>query len=419
MAEFHDEREWMPKEQRERYLVKGLRRIGQYAYERAPAMKKKFDDAGFDSSQFRSLKDLEKIAVTTRDEFIRMERAHPPFGGFLAIPFHHLKRVFIHPGPQYETMDDVDIEHATKVVYKLGVRKGDIVLNTLSYHLVPAGLLLDLTMLAIGATVVPSGVGNTDIQVQTAHVLKARGIIAFPSFFLTIIRRAEELGFDFRRDFAVRYGLMLGSPELRESIESYGIDTRELYAFLPVGLAACECDQKSGMHFEEDFIVEIVEPATGKQLGPGEAGEVVVTTIFNETLPRIRFGSGDLAYYTDEPCPCGRTADRIVKVVGRVGEGVKLRGMFIHPLEIADMASHIPEISQVQVRITRAGLKDVITAYFELAREDADREAVAERFGKDFQSRCRLRVDKAEFVPSGTIPTDAPKVVDERKEIVL
>lgn len=383
-------------------------------------MRKKFDEAGVDPSSLRSLKDLEKIPVTTRDEFIASERANPPFGGFLAVPHQTLRRIYIHPGPQYETLSDADVEHVSRLMPKLGARKGDVVMNSLSYQLVPAGLLLDEALGLNGVTVVPMGGGNTDLQVQVMHDLKATGFIGFPSFLMTVVRRAEELGYNFRRDFSLRFGLIVGSYELRKSFQQdYGIDTTELYGFLPVGVPGCECELKSGMHIEEDFIVEIADPATGKQLAPGQVGEVVVTTIFNEVLPRIRVGSGDLGYYSDEPCPCGRTSHRLMQIVGRVGEGVKLRGMFIHPREISDVIKNFPAISRFQIAVTRAGLKDVILAKFELRDDSVDKEWLVSGFQKDFQSRCRLRVDKVEFLVPGTMHGDTVPVVDLRKEIVL
>ena len=218
-------------------------------------MKQKFDQSGFDPSQIRNLKDLEKIPVTTRDEFIELQRIDPPFGGFLAVPIQSLKRIYIHPGPQYEILGDEDIKHAQNVLYKIGARKGEIVINTLSYHLVAAGMLVDEPLVSAGVTIVPTGPGNTDLQVQIIRDLKATVFLGFPSFLMTVIKRAEELGYDFRRDCSIRYALAAGAPEIRKSLEEdYGINTREWYGFLPIGLPACECELKSGMQIEEDFV---------------------------------------------------------------------------------------------------------------------------------------------------------------------
>ena len=422
MAEIyeHDRREWASVADRGRYLTEGLQEICGYAHVMAPTIKKRFDDAGFDPAQISSLKDLEKIPITTRDDFIRIQRESPPFGGFATVAPQNLKRIYIHPGPQYETLSDSDIDHVRKILHKVGVKKGDIVINTVSYHLVPAGLMIDDALTSAGITVVPTGVGNTDIQVQTMHDLKVTFFFGFPSFLMNVINRAGEMGYDFKRDFSLRSAIALGSSELRTSFEQdYGIDTREIYGFLPVGLPACECAQKSGMHIEEDFIVEIVDPDTGKQLGVGEVGEVVVTTIFNKVMPRIRIGSGDLSYFVNEPCPCGRTSPRLGRIVGRVGEGIKVRGMFIQPPEVADVVSHFSEISNYQLVVTRIGLRDTVNTRLELTNEPIDTKALQKNLKDQFNDKCRLKLDSVEFVPSGTIPKDAKKVVDERKEIIL
>jgi len=420
MAVPYAERERMPTQEREKYLVERLHWLCDYAYKNSPGWKKRFDQAGVDLSQIRTLKDLEKIPLTTRDEFIKLQRENPPFGGFLTVPLENLKRIYIHPGPQYETLGEADIQHVGWILQKLGVRKGDIVINALAYHLVPAGLLLDDVLTHWGVTLVPTGFGNTDLQVQIMHDLKATVFIGFPNFLMIIIKRAEELGYDFCRDFALKRALALGKSEHRRIFqEEYHINTIEVYGYLPVGVPACECEHKNGMHIEEDFIVEIVDPATGKQLGPGEIGEVVITPLFGDVLPRIRLGSGDLSFYTDEPCPCGRTSNRLVRIVGRVGDAAKVRGMFLHPLELEDVVSQLPGISRFQVVVDREGLRDTLIAKFELVDETVDKGKLAADFHRDFQSRCRLRVDKVEFVPQGTIPADAKKVEDQRKEIIL
>jgi len=415
-----DQREWMPVEEREKYLVDKFREVAIHAYENAPAMKKRFDEAGADPFKVKSIDDLEKIPIVGRDQFIQMQRENPPFGGFLTVHHRELKRIYVHPGPQYETLADADIEHALKVLWKIGVRKDDIVINAASYHLVPAGLLFDDMITTLGATVVPTGVGNTDLQVQIIHDLGATYFVGFPLFLMNIIKRAEGMGYDFKRDFVLKKALALGTSPVRKSLEEdYDIDTREVYGFLPVGLAACECDQKSGMHVEEDFIIEIVDPLTGKQLPCGEVGEIIITTLFNDVLPRIRFGSGDLAYCTDEPCPCGRTSIRLAEVVGRIGEAVKTRGMFIHPLEAEDVVSKLSGISKFQILVSHLGMRDFIAVRFELTEEDVDKEKLVNIFKRAFQDRCRLKVDKVEFVSRGTIPDDAKKVMDLREEVIL
>lgn len=410
-----------PRGEREAYLAEGLRKICQHAYSNSMTWKKRFDEAGFDPSSVSTLKDLENIPVLTRDELIKQQRENPPFGGFLTVPMENLKRVYIHPGPQYETLSEADIYHTSWAMKKaLQLEKGDIVINTVSYHMVPAGLLFDEAITGLGIPVVPTGVGNTDLQIQIMRDLKVNVFAGFPSFLLNVIQRAEEMGLDVRRDLNLKKSLAIGKTEVRKMFEDdYGINTREGYGFLPIGFPAAECDQKNGMHVEEDFILEIVDPVTGKQLGPGEVGEVVVTTIFTETSPRIRIGSGDLGYITDEPCPCGRTSNRLMQIVGRVGEAVKVRSMFVHPAEVGEVVARFSEISGYQLSVCHVDRKDMLTATLELADEGANKDALTEGFKKEFQSRCRVKIDKVEFVSKGAIPGDAKKIVDERKEVIL
>ena len=420
MKDYIDKREWGPVEEREQYLLERLRHISTHAYENAPAMKKKFDELDFHPSQLKSLDDMDRMPIITRDDYINVQRENPPFGGFLTVPPESLKRIYIHPGPQYETLTDADIDHAKKILWKIGARRGDVVINALAYHFVPAGLLVDDIMTSMGITIVPTGFGNTDLQIQIMHDLKATFFAGFPLFFMTVIKRAEEMGYDFKRDFHIKTAFAVGGSDLRMAMEKeYGIQTKELYAFLPVGIPACECEERSGMHLEEDFIVEIVDPDTRKRLPYGEVGEVVVTATFNDILPRIRIGSGDLGSLSDEPCPCGRTSPRIPRIVGRVGEAVKTRGMFLHPQEVADVVSQQSGISRYHVTVTHENMKDIITAKIELENEGLDKESLRESFMKDFQNRCRLRVNTVEFVPKGTIPEDVKKVEDLRKEIIL
>ena len=420
MIDYTDKREWQPVEERDRDLVEKLINICNYAYDNAPAMKKRFDEAGFHPSQIKNLKDMEKIPVLSRDEYIRMQREEPPFGGFLTVPYQELKRIYVHPGPQYETLADSDIEHAQKILAKVGATKGDVVMNSVTYHLVPAGLLVDDILTSMGITVVPAGFGNTELQIQIIRDLKVSFFAGFPLFFMNVIKRAEELGYDFKRDFNIKKALALGSSPIRKSLEEdYGINTFEIYAYLPVGIPACECQEKSGMHIEEDFIVEVIDPDTGKQLPFGEEGELVVTTTFNNILPRIRFGSGDLATLINEPCPCGRTSYRIPKILGRVGEAVKIRGMFVHPMEVDDVVAKMPEVSKYQVIATHEKMRDIISVKLELADDSADKEKVGSAFKHNFQNRCRLKVDDIEFVSKGSIPDDAKKVLEKRKEVIL
>jgi phenylacetate-CoA ligase len=323
------------------------------------------------------------------------------------------------PGPIYDiqSLDENFYRRVEEALYGGGFRPGDIVVNTWSYHMVPAGHWLDKAIRRLGATVIPMGVGNTELQVQVLHDMKVTGWLGSTGFLATILTKAEEMGYDVRRDFALRVvsagGEMGGGPMRKMFEEKYGLTTSDAYATADVGFIAYECNQRSGMHLCEELVVEIVDSNTGKQVGPGEVGQVVVTP-FDNTYPLIRFGTGDLSAYIDEPCPCGRTSLRLVRIMGRVGDAVRTRGMFIHPRQISEVVSKFPEISRHQAVVTRPGTRDHLVLKVELADETIDKDKLTGAVGKTFQDVCRIRLDEVEFVPKGTIPEGAKGIVDER-----
>ncbi|MBI4758568.1 MAG: AMP-binding protein [Chloroflexi bacterium] len=420
MAEefYQADREAMTLAERERYYADRLQEIVAYAYERAPAVREKLERAGAKPGEIRTVADLARIPVTKKDDLVALQKAAPPFGGFLAVPPQSLKHVFFSPGPLYDPQGaEEDLARAAaKAFHAAGFGPGDIVINAFSYHLVPAGLLLDGALQALGATVVPTGVGNTDLQVKIMVDLRATGYVGTPSFLLTLLKRAEELGIP-RPVLPLKRALFTAEPlppSLRKAFEEdYGLATANAYATAELGLLGYECSQKSGFHIPAEVIVEITDPATGEPLGPGEPGEVVVTT-FNRTYPLVRFGTGDLSAYTAEPCPCGRTSARLVAILGRVGDAVKVRGMFVHPTQLAEALSRFPEVARYQGVVTRLEHRDLFTLRVELGAEGADRQALSEGIQAQVRALCRVGLDRLEWMALGTIPAEAKKLVDER-----
>ncbi len=410
--------ETMSRDKRQNYVNERIKWVVQYAYRNAPVVKAKLDEAGVTPEEIRTLSDLEKIPVTRKHELVELQKADPPLGGFLAVPIESLRRIYMSPGPIYEPQGFVpDAHHVAKALYTAGFRKGDRVINTFTYHLVPAGHGIDGAIEVIGATVIPTGVGNTELQVQIMHDLKVNGICTTPSFLMTIINKAEEMGYDVRHDLSLKRAFFTAEmlpPSLRQVFEQdYGISTWQSYAISDVGFVAYECSQKLGMHVVDEVAVEITDPATGKQLGAGEVGEVVVTH-FSEIYPLIRFGTGDLSSYSDEPCPCGRTSRQLAGVLGRVGDAVKVRGMFIYPQQIKEVVAKSLEISEYQAIVTRRGVRDEITFKIELADETIDRERISKQLQAGIRDICRLKADHIEFVAKGTIPKEHKAIVDER-----
>ena len=419
--EFFDELEIMPAEAREKYLNQRLSQTVDHAYRHAPAVKAIFDKAGVNPDQIRTVKDLERLPITRKTDLIELQKKSPPYGGFLTISPDNVDRIFISPGPIYEPIQHAGIKWFAKSFWAAGFRKGDVVINTFTYHLSPAGILFHEALRNCGATAVPTGTGNTEIQIQTMHDLKVTGFVGTPSFLMTVIKRAEEIGYNFRQDFSLQRAWFTGemlAPSLRKIFEEdYQIATAQAYAVTETGGAlAYECGEKSGMHLMDEYVIEIVDPETGKQLGPGEIGEIVVTPVHNKVWGLIRFGTGDLSAYITEPCPCGRTANRLTGIVGRTSDAIKVRGMFVIAKQVEQVCLSFEPVAKFQILVTRREQRDEMTLKIELKRKitDEDKRKLARDSNQKFQDVCRIKPDRIDFVPKGTIPEDQPKIVDER-----
>lgn len=419
-GEFFDELEVMPAEAREKYHNQKLAKTVAFAYRHAPAAKSILDKAGIRPTQIRMIKDLEKLPITRKTDLIEWQAKIPPYGGFLAIPDKDVERVFISPGPIYEPLHTSSVKWFAKPFYAAGFRKGDIVINTFTYHMSPAGVLLHEALRDCGATVVVMGTGNTEIQIQTMRTLRVTGFVGTPTFLMTLIKKAKEMGYNFRRDFNLRLAWFTGEmlpATLRKTFEvDYQISTSQAYAVTePGGAVAYECPRKSGMHFMDEYIVEIVDPETGKQLGPGEVGEIVVTPIHNKVWGLLRFGTGDMGSYTTEPCSCGRTANRLVTIVGRTTDAVKVRGMFVVARQAEQVVLSFEQVSRFQIVVGRKGMLDEMVLKAELKDGTVDKEKLANDLNNKFQNLCRVKIDKIEFMKPGSLAEGQPKIIDDRK----
>ena len=417
--EFFDELEIMATETRKAYLNKKLSEAIKHAYYHAPATREIFDRAKINPAEIRTTRDLQELPITRKADLIELQKQRPPYGGFLTIPPEDVDRVFISPGPIYEPLHTGAINWFAKSFYAAGFRKGDVVINTFTYHMSPAGVLFHEALRDCGATVVVMGTGSTEIQIKTMYDLKVTGFVGTPSFLMNIIKKAEEMGHDFRQDFTLKHAWFTGEmlpPSSREIMEKdYRIATTQAYAVTePGGAIAYECSNKSGMHLMDEYIVEIVNPETGKQLGSGEIGEIVVTPIHNKAWGLVRFGTGDMSSYTTEPCPCGRTANRLVAIIGRTSDAVKVRGMFIVTRQAEQAILGLKSVSKFQIVIRRKGQRDEMTLKIELKDEAINREELASDLNKGFQNLCRVKIDKIEFVGKGIIPEEHQQIIDER-----
>ena len=410
--------ETLPYKKRLEYLNQKLRGIIQHAYKHSIAFKNKMDAVRLKPKDIQTIKDLEKIPITKKADLVELQKKNPPFGGFEGIPISELKRIYVSPGPICEPgeMEYNELGWA-QGMYAGGFRPGDIVINTFSYHMVPFALhMVDNSLQRIGCVVIPTGVGNTEQQVNILRNFKATGYCGTPSFLLNIGEKAAEMGVDLKNDLNLKVGFVAAEmlPEsLRISLEEkFGMIIRQTYGTADVGCLGYECMKKSGMHIPDDKIVEIVDPDTGKQLGPGKTGEIVATS-FNKVYPLIRFGTGDLSIVTETPCPCGRTSPRLMKILGRVDQVTKVRGLFVHPGQAEEVASRYPQIEKYQVVVTRKEHKDEMTFRIELKEEPPQPEMLKDEIKRAIRDVIKIRGD-VEFIPRGTLLEGARKIDDQR-----
>jgi phenylacetate-CoA ligase len=414
---YNEPLERMPREQRAAFKSREALRALRYAYEKAPGYRRFLDDRGVDIAAFRSIADFARIPVLKKNTMPERHRNDPPFGGFLAVPAESLKRIYVSPGPLYDPEGrQEDYWGLRKCLYNAGFRPGDLVMNTFSYHLTPAGIFLDEACSGIGCVMAPTGVGNTEIQVRTMVELKINGYLGVASFLLTLIAKMSEMGYDPARDLAVEIALVGGeilTPSLRQGLNEYGVIVRQSYITAELGALAYECPEQDGMHIADDLFIEICDPLTGEPLPAGSVGEVVVTNFSNECYPLIRYGTGDLSAVEEKECPCGRTSLRLKGILGRADEVTKIKGMFVHPRQVDEASARFPgEVEKVRVVVTREGLTDVMTLEIQLKAGVTPTEALKTAFEERLRECTKLR-GNAVFVAE--IPEGAKKVDDRRK----
>lgn len=399
--------------------IETLRHIIQHAYAHTPAVKSILDAAGVSPDDIQTIADLSRIPVTSKDALVEMQAADPPFGGFLAVPLDTLEHIFFSPGPLYEpsAAEGAVLDTIRDMLAIAGFTAGDVVINTFGYHLIPTGLVIDQVLSEIGATVIPAGVGNADLQIKMMLDLGVTGYVGTPSWLMALIQKAEERGMAFRSQFSLQKALVSAEPlppSLRQAlVQEYGLSVTNAYGTAELGFLAYDSEGGMAMHLLKAPIIQVVNPDTGQTAGPGETGEVVVTT-FNETYPLIRFGSGDLAVNLDPAPGESRQEQRSIILVGRVGDAVKVRGMFVHPNQLRFALGQLAGVARAQAVVTRAANRDALALRVVLAGEGVERETLTAQLGAAVQSACRVKLDSIEFVPADALPEDAKLILDER-----
>ena len=413
-SRYFDGKERRSQEQRRADQAGELAAMMRLAVRKSPVVRRQIEPFGIAPTRRNAFELLKGLPVISRERLVQMEIEDPPYAG-LGNPDAMVDRIFTSPGPVYEPHLSEAEPIWARAYRAAGFGPGDVVLNAFSYHLVAAGLTFHSGLRRVGATVVPSGASSTAVQVQLIRDLKVTGYTGTPSFLKAVIARAEEEGHDFRKDFRLRRASFAAEPllpSLRAEFEgTYGIDTYQMYGATEVGDVAYECREKNGWHLGEEVIVEIVDPETGREVKPGELGEVVVTRI-NGIFFLFRFGTGDLSRLITGRCPCGRTTPRLAGIAGRVGEAVKVRGLFVAPSQLRKIAESFPGL-KFQAVVTRVDNRDCLTVRIETQDAERGKEALAP-FQEHFAEICTVRIDRFEEVPPGTLPEGGKPIVDGR-----
>ena len=395
-----------------------LREAVTAAYKNAPLIRERFENAGLSPVDIQTRADLAKIPVFTKDEMIARQQDAPPFGGNLGVPLERIRRVFFSPGPLYEPEgtdyeDRFSLQMRRYCFEQIGFSASDVVIVGLSYHLVPAGLAVDAILTDMGCTVIPAGVGNRELQVKMMLDLGVTGYAGTASYLMSLIRKAEEMGYNFKETFTLSKAFVSAEPLppslYRSLTEEYGITVGNAYATAELGTLALSMDGGMAMRLMPTPIIEVVHPETGKVAGAGETGEVVATN-FSNTYPLIRFGTGDLAVNVDPDPGKSQQRERSIILVGRVGDAVKVRGMFVHPNQLRFAAGQVSGIVAAQGIVTRPEDRDILTVRVAL-EEWVTVDEIVEPFRKSVRDVCRVAVD---VIEAGDVTSDMPGMVDKR-----
>jgi phenylacetate-CoA ligase len=413
MSEHYDALETRDPEARERELLARL--PAQIAHARtAPGFARLL--AGIDPAAVASRAALAGLPITRKSALKDLQRAEPPLGGLNATPVDALAKIFVSPGQIYEPEGHGrDWWRTGRALYAAGFRAGDTVVNTFAYHFTPAGSMLETGALAVGCTVVPTGVGQTEMQVTTIAELRASGYIGTPSFLKLIAEKADEVGADIK---ALRKAMVGGEyvpPALRKTMGERGLSVMQCYATADLGLIAYESHtpegaMTDGMILDEHVLLEIVRPGTGDPVPDGEVGEIVVTT-FNRDYPLVRFATGDLSAVLPGRSPCGRTNVRIRGWMGRADQTTKVKGLFVHPHQIADVLRRHPEVKRARLVVDQHEGQDRMTLLCEV---DGAPDGLLEAVVASIRDVTKLRGEVALRRP-GELPNDGKVIEDVRK----
>jgi phenylacetate-CoA ligase len=365
---------------------------------------------GIDAKAITSRAALARLPVLRKPDLLALQKEAPPFGGFNVTPPGEMHRLLMSPGPIFEPEGaEEDFAGVARAMFAAGFREGQIVLNCFSYHLTPGAWMFEAGSRALGCAVIPGGTGNTEQQVTAIAHLKPDGYVGTPDFLKILLDAGAAAGRDMS---SLRRGLVSGAafpPSLRQELSGRGVEVLQCYAVAETGVIAYETPAREGLVVNEHLLVEIVRPGTGDPVAEGEVGEIVVTT-FSPDYPMIRLATGDLSAIMPGSSPCGRTNMRIKGWMGRADQTTKVKGMFVRPEQVAEVAKRHPELGRVRLVVSREAEQDVMVLRAECASASA---GLAEAVAASLQSVTKLK-GAVELVPPGSLPNDGKVIADER-----
>ena len=413
-AEHFDKLETRAPRARESSLMAALPGLIARAKKKAPGFSRIL--SGVDPAKVKSRKALARLPVTRKSDLGRLQRENPPLGGLNATPVEQLAKIFISPGPIYDPEGrGRNWWRSARGLFAGGFRAGDRVMNSFAYHFTPAGSIAETGLLALGCTAIPTGVGQTEMQVAAIQGLRITGYVGTPSFLKLIAEKADELRADISSLKKAQVGAEYLPPAVRKGMQDRGIAVTQMYASADLGLIAYESLMADGvltdgMILEEGLLLEIVRPGTGDPVDPGEVGEVVITS-FNRDYPLIRFGTGDLSAVLPGTSPCGRTNVRIRGWLGRADQSTKVRAMFVTPAQVAEVLKRHGEVLRARLVVEGEGGNDRMTLLCE-ARERPG--YLVEALVASLREVTKLR-GEAQLVEPGSLPNDGKVIEDKRQ----
>jgi len=407
MSDFYDSLETRAPAAREADLFARLPKVLQAAVS-APGYAAHLK--GIDPTAITSRAALAQLPILRKSDLPALHKAKPPFGGFVPQPAGSFARLFTSPGPIFEPEGaEHDVWRGARSLFAAGFRKGDIVLNTFSYHLTPGGFVMDSGARALGCAVIPAGPGNLDQQFELIEAYRPVAYCGTPDFLKILLDGGEKAGRDLSSLKRALVGGAAFPKSLQDEMTARGIDAYQSYGTADLGLVAYETSAREGMVLNEGIIVEIVRPGTGDPVKDGDVGEVVVTTL-DPHHPWIRLAVGDLSATLGGISPCGRTNTRIKGWMGRSDQTTKVKGMFVRPEQIAEIGKRHPELGRLRLVVTRSGEVDVMTLKVESA---AAADALRETLTATLRAVTKLG-GNVEVVPPGTLPNDGKVIADQR-----